>query len=111
MIGLGILKRILKKGLIMIGRIAKMVEKEIAQLENGTKSEKAIPRLLTVPDVAEILSCSPHQVYRYLEQGVLKGCVVRIAKRTIRFHPDRLRNAINSCNLADNCQQNGVTLA
>lgn len=77
----------------MLGRIIKSIE---AEIDGKEVQKKRITNLLTVPDVSKILSCSPHQVYRYLKQGILKDSVIKLGGRTIRFNEDKLRRLIDT---------------
>lgn len=59
--------------------------------------ERTLLKLLTVQDVAEILGCSSKQIYRYLNMGLLKECLVHLGNlRTVRFHPRKVMECIEN---------------
>jgi len=62
-----------------------------------------LERLLTVREVAAILNCSAKQMYRYVSQGFLDECIVRIGDlQTIRFHPRKLQQCIEQGRVGSN---------
>lgn len=65
-------------------------------------------RLLTVRDAAEILGCSSKQIYRYLNMGLLKDCLVQLGNlRTVRFHPRKLMECIDRGHFTAEKKQEG----
>jgi excisionase family DNA binding protein len=61
-------------------------------METGT-----FPRLMTVRDIAGVLGLQPQQIYRLLEKGVMRDCLVRIGNsRTLRFNREKVRACIEN---------------
>jgi predicted DNA-binding transcriptional regulator AlpA len=64
---------------------------------SGQSDERTLLKLLTVQDVAEILGCSSKQIYRYLNMGLLKECLVHLGNlRTVRFNPRKIMECIEN---------------
>lgn len=62
-----------------------------------TSTRLAMPRLITVKELANILQCAVQQIYRYTNRGLFDDCTVKIGNsRTLRFNLTKIILRINN---------------